>query len=165
MKQSRTRFIFVVCSWFLLGVYPAMAHVGHDEPAPVSSTSDHMDHKMEGDHDDHSMEEMVQPEAENIYAIGGEGTDDFDSLSDPISGDDIFASDSAVPEIAMPSSSPKSHEASGASDEHAGHKMPEIELAEHEFNSTSKKGFGVAMGITLLAGLAFGLLVSKKPGE
>ncbi len=59
-------------------------------------------------------------------------------------------------------------------DSHAGmdmsadgenHKMNKIELASSEWVSPSRKGYSAAMGITLLAGLAFGFLTLKRPFE
>lgn len=52
--------------------------------------------------------------------------------------------------------------------DHAGHTMPgmpEVTIAEHEWNSTSQKGYGLAVGITLLSGLGFLFLSLKRPFE
>jgi len=45
------------------------------------------------------------------------------------------------------------------------HDMAEVELASHEWVSQSRKGYSAAMGITILAGLAFGFLTLKRPFE
>lgn len=52
--------------------------------------------------------------------------------------------------------------------DHAGHTMPgmpEVTLAEHEWNSTSQKGYALAVGITLISGLGFLFLSLKRPFE
>lgn len=50
-------------------------------------------------------------------------------------------------------------------DEHAGHKMPQVKMATHERVSTSQKGYGLAAGITILAGLVFCALSIIRPNE
>jgi hypothetical protein len=50
-------------------------------------------------------------------------------------------------------------------DHHSKHEGSKVELSRHEWVSFSKKGFGVAMGITLFAGLAFAGLTFMRPGE
>lgn len=45
------------------------------------------------------------------------------------------------------------------------HSMEEIELASHEWVSSSRKGYSAALGVTLLAGLVFGFLTIKRPFE
>lgn len=53
-------------------------------------------------------------------------------------------------------------------DDPAGHSMPgmpEVEVAKHEWNSTSQKGYGLAVGITLISGLGFLFLSLKRPFE
>jgi LDH2 family malate/lactate/ureidoglycolate dehydrogenase len=51
--------------------------------------------------------------------------------------------------------------------DHGGHAEGEqmVELAHHEIVSTSQKGYSLAVAITLLSGLVFGVMVFKKPGE
>ncbi|MGV7222282.1 MAG: hypothetical protein ACQ9MH_12220 [Nitrospinales bacterium] len=59
-----------------------------------------------------------------------------------------------------------SHEGMDMSgDDHSGHEMKKVELATHEWVSKSQKGYSAAMGITILAGLMFGLLTLKRPFE
>ena len=53
-------------------------------------------------------------------------------------------------------------------EDHAGHDMagmPEVEVAKHQWISTSQKGYGLAVGITLIAGLGFFFLSLKRPFE
>ena len=40
-----------------------------------------------------------------------------------------------------------------------------IELAHHELVSPPQKGYNLAVAITLLSGLVYGVLILKKPGE
>jgi len=49
----------------------------------------------------------------------------------------------------------------------SGHDMGKkhIELAKHEMVSTSSKGYGLAVGVTVLSGLAFGFLMLVRPLE
>lgn len=47
-----------------------------------------------------------------------------------------------------------------------GHDMEqEIEIASHKMVSRKSKGYGAAVGITVLAGLVFGFLTLKRPFE
>ncbi|MZH42318.1 MAG: hypothetical protein F3740_11020 [Nitrospinae bacterium] len=48
---------------------------------------------------------------------------------------------------------------------HNEHKMPQVQLAHHERVSSSSKGYGAAVGITLFAGIAFAGLTFMRPGE
>ena len=52
--------------------------------------------------------------------------------------------------------------------EHEGHdmsKMKHVELAKHEWISTSQKGYGWAAALTLLSGAVFGFLTLRRPCE
>jgi len=52
--------------------------------------------------------------------------------------------------------------------EHEGHDMSQmkhVEPAEHEWISTSQKGYGWAAALTLLSGALFGFLTLKRPCE
>lgn len=66
---------------------------------------------------------------------------------------------------------PDSLEQEPGSMEHAGHDMAgmkkeeDIEQATHEMVSTSRKGYGLAVGITVLSGLAAGFLFLKRPTD
>lgn len=56
----------------------------------------------------------------------------------------------------------------GEMSEHEGHdmsKMKHVELAEHEWISTSQKGYGWAAALTVLSGVLFGFLTFKRPFE
>lgn len=66
---------------------------------------------------------------------------------------------------------PDSLEQEPGSMEHAGHDMAgmnkeeDIVQATHEMVSTSNKGYGLAVGITVLSGLAAGFLFLKRPTD
>jgi hypothetical protein len=52
--------------------------------------------------------------------------------------------------------------------EHENHdmsKMKHVEPAEHEWVSTSQKGYGWAAALTVFSGLVFGFLTFKRPCE
>jgi hypothetical protein len=52
--------------------------------------------------------------------------------------------------------------------EHGGHDMAQVkhvEPAEHEWISTSQKGYGWAAALTLFSGAVFGFLTFKRPCE
>jgi len=52
--------------------------------------------------------------------------------------------------------------------EHEGHDMAQVkhvEPAEHEWISTSQKGYGWAAALTVFSGLVFGFLTFKRPCE
>lgn len=87
--------------------------------------------------------------------------------ADPLSGSDdsplfsptdLFTAD----ELASPDPMPEMKMDHG---EHAGHQEPQIELATHTRVSSSSKGFGTAIGITLFVGIAFAGLTIMRPGE
>ena len=59
----------------------------------------------------------------------------------------------------MPGGMEHMDHSSGAMD----HKMPEVEIAKREWVSSKQKGYGAAIGITLMAGLFFGVLSFKRP--
>jgi len=100
--------------------------------------------------------EMEEPASavDSPYAVDGESTessrDEEDSF--PLSRPDIFADESMEHMDLQPS---------GAMD----HKMPHVEIAKREWVSSKQKGYGTAVGITIFAGLIFGALSFKRPGE
>jgi hypothetical protein len=52
--------------------------------------------------------------------------------------------------------------------EHEGHdmsQMKQVEPAEHEWISTSQKGYSWAAALTVFSGLVFGFLTLKRPCE
>ena len=81
--------------------------------------------------------------------------DNFDNVFSPT---DLFTADELV--SPMPMGDMKME-----GGEHAGHQEPQIELSHHELVSSSSKGFGTAVGITLFAGLVFAGLTFLRPRE
>ena len=81
--------------------------------------------------------------------------DNFDNVFSPT---DLFTADELV--SPMPMGDMKME-----GGEHAGHQEPQIELSHHELVSSSSKGFGTAVGITLFAGLVFAGLTFLRTGE
>ena len=53
----------------------------------------------------------------------------------------------------------------GSHNEQAEHQTPKVEKAKHKTGGTSAKGYGAAVGITLVAGLIFAGLTFIRPGE
>ncbi|MBC8288270.1 MAG: hypothetical protein H8E42_12415 [Nitrospinae bacterium] len=81
-----------------------------------------------------------------------------DSGNDPMfSPTDLFTQDELVDPNPM-----EDKEMKGGHNEHAG---PQVQLASHEWVSSSSKGFGTAVGITLFAGIAFAGLTFIRRGE
>jgi len=116
----------------------AYAHGGHKKPAV-------------------EMEEPA-PAVDSPYAVD-DGESSTDGENDfPLSRSDIFADDSPVTPEGMEQ---MNHQSSGTMD----HKMPHIEVARREWVSPKQKGYGAAVGITLFAGLIFGVLSFKRPCE
>ena len=83
--------------------------------------------------------------------------DNFDNVFSPT---DLFTADELV--SPMPMGDMKME---GGQGEHAGHQDPQVELSHHELVSSSSKGFGAAVGITLFAGIVFAGLTFLRPGE
>ena len=83
--------------------------------------------------------------------------DNFDNVFSPT---DLFTADELV--SPMPMGDMKME---GGQGEHAGHQEPQVELSHHELVSSSSKGFGAAVGITLFAGIVFAGLTFLRPGE
>ncbi len=105
------------------------------------------------------MEESA-PETGSPYAIDGDdeasSTGEQGDLS--LSRTDIFADE---PPMAHEGMEHMDHQPAGTMD----HKMPEVEIAKREWVSTKQKGYGAAVGITIFAGLIFGVLSIKRPLE
>ena len=117
--------------------------------SPIKSVQAHGGHKK-------PAVEMEETKAGgSIYAVG----EDSEASSEeadifPLSRTDSFSAE-------MPMMEPMDHDAMGSMD----HKMPEIEIAKREWVSPKQKGYGAAVGITIFAGLIFGVLSFKRPLE
>ena len=110
----------------------------------------------------HKPEEKKDVAAmDSIYSVKGNDPlaepagDNFDNVFSPT---DLFTADELV--SPMPMGDMKME-----GGEHAGHQEPQIELSHHELVSSSSKGFGTAVGITLFAGLVFAGFTFLRLGE
>jgi len=113
----------------------ATAHGGHKKPAVT-------------------IEEPA-PQVDSPYAVDATESSTGEEGDLSLTRSDIFADDPSGAMMYM------DHQPSGAMD----HKMPNIEIAKREWVSSKQKGYGIAVGITLMAGLIFGVLSFKRPCE
>ena len=104
-----------------------------------------------GDHKAQPPAKSATPANENIYAS--------DSATTPSPETDLPLSQTDVILDEPHEKMEKGHDA------HAGHKMPQVKISTHEWVPTSQKGYGAALGITILAGLVFGALSLIRPNE
>ena len=81
----------------------------------------------------------------------------FDNMFSPM---DLFTENELVSPIPM-----ENMKMNESHSEHSGHQETQIEIAEHERVTSSSKGFGVGVGITLFAGMVFAGLTIMRPGE
>ena len=71
--------------------------------------------------------------------------------------------DGLIEEVEMePAMGKTAHDSGQHESEHEEHQMSEIKMSEHEWVTTSQKGYSVAVGITLLAGAVFGVMNFKR---
>jgi len=134
------RFSLFIAAIFIFFAQNAMAHTGHKDESktvPVAESSD----------------PMYATEKKESDAFGGSGL---------FSPSDLFMQGEVVTD------KPATNEATqmeGRHKENADHKMPEVESAKIKLVETSSKGYGIAAGITLCAGLLFAGLTFIRPGE
>ncbi|QPJ66289.1 MAG: hypothetical protein G3M78_13150 [Candidatus Nitrohelix vancouverensis] len=110
-------------------------------------------------HEEHAEEASVSGPTDSMYAVeeAAPALDGGLGLSSPLSrSNDLFADD-------LPSMAPHEEHGDSHTMEHSTH--TEIELAKREWNSSSRKGYGLAVGLTLLTIGAFAFLSIKRPGE
>jgi hypothetical protein len=81
----------------------------------------------------------------------------FDNMFSPM---DLFTESELVSPIPM-----ENMKMNESHSEHSGHQGTQIKIAEHERVTSSSKGFGVGVGITLFAGMVFAGLTIMRPGE
>ena len=91
-------------------------------------------------------------EHDNIYAVSEEGSQDSDAMSHSLG-----RSDFDVMEPTHEETDKKEDHQEGSHSKHV-----EIEISKHKLVSTSQKGYGSAAGITLVAGLAFGIVIMRR---
>lgn len=102
--------------------------------------------------------EMEEPAVDSPYAVDGAESPTGEEDDFSLSRSDIFADE--PPDIPG-GMEHMDHQPSGGMD----HKMPQVEIAKREWVSTKQKGYGAAVGITIFAGLIFGVLSFKRPCE
>ena len=159
------RVIFVTMSLLLATVAIAFAH-GGEHGTPEKLTAPPI--------------EKVPALQDSIYAIEGGGEENTPPASDtglmgsplsranPLGGGDplgnIGSKDFGEPMVRF-----KGKEHTKQSGQHEQHKeskqQPHVEKATHEWISPSSRGYGVAVGITILSGLGFGILSIIRVGE
>ena len=131
-----------VCFLAILFIYSAQktfAHDGGHDPEEI---------KAEEPAATDSMYSVKENEAEPL-------SDSSDSLDNIFSPTDLFTQDELLDPV-------DEKHMGGSHNEHAG---PQVELSRHERVSSSSKGFGTAVGITLFAGLAFAGLTFRRTGK
>ena len=139
MNISRLSFVCFLAILFLFLAQKTFAHSGGHESDEI---------KVEEPSVTDSMYSVKENEVDPI-------SDSSDSLDNIFSPTDLFTQD----ELVVPIDEKHMGE---SHNEHAG---PQVELSRHERVSSSSKGFGTAVGITLFAGLAFVGLTFRRSGE
>lgn len=130
----------LIVAIFIFVAQNAMAHSGHkEESSPVP---------------------IVEPSATDpMYA-------NEEKESDPFGGSGLFSpSDLFVQGEVVTEESDEAMKMEGSHNENADHEMPKVEAAKIKTVETSNKGYGIAAGITICAGLLFAGLTFIRPGE
>ena len=118
-------------------------------------------------HSDHKKEptSIVKIEEKSsidpMYATQEEESDPLEN-SDLFSPSDLFIEGEIVPAELNTKIDMKME---GSHNEHDDPNMPKVVSAKHKTVETSAKGYGIAAGITLFAGLVFAGLTFIRPGE
>ena len=118
-------------------------------------------------HSDHKKEPTsivkVEEKSSNdpMYATQEEESDSLEN-SDLFSPSDLFMEGEIVP---AERNSKTDMKMEGSHNEHDDPNMPKVVSAKHNTVETSAKGYGIAAGITLFAGLVFAGLTFIRPGE
>ena len=102
-----------------------------------------------------------QSSIDSMYATPEEESDPLEN-SDLFSPSDIFIEGEIVPAERNTKTDMKME---GNHNEHDDSSMPKVVSAKHKTVETSAKGYGIAAGITLFAGLVFVGLTFIRPGE
>ena len=139
MNIFRISSVYFLAILFIFSAQKTFAHGGGHEPEKI---------KAEEQAATDSMYSVKENEVDPI-------SDSSDSLNNIFSPTDLFTQDELVDPI-------DEKHMGGSHNEHAG---PQVELSRHERVSSSSKGFGAAVGITLFAGLAFVGLTFRRSGE
>ena len=118
----------------------------------------HSDHKKEPA----SIVKVEEKSAiDSMYATQEEESDPLEN-SGLFSPSDLFMEGEIIPAESNPKSDMKME---GSHNEHNDPNIPKVVSAEHKTVDTSAKGYGIAAGITLFAGLVFAGLTFIRPGE
>ncbi len=133
------RLLSIIFLLFLFPVQETFAQGGGHKPEEKKDVA-----AMDSIYSVKENDSLVEPAGEN-----------FDNVFSPT---DLFTADELV--SPMPMGDMKME-----GGEHAGHQEPQIELSHHELVSSSSKGFGTAVGITLFAGLVFAGFTFLRLGE
>ena len=159
------RVIFITMFLLLATVAVAFAH-GGEHGTPEKLTAPPI--------------EKVPALQDSIYAIEGGGEEntppapDIGPMGFPLSranplGDGDPLGNIGSKDFGEPMVRFKGKEHTKQSGQHEQHKeskqQPHIEKATHEWISPSSRGYGVAVGITILSGLGFGILSMIRIGE
>ena len=126
---------------FIFSVQKTFAHGGGHEPEKIKA-------------EEQAATDSMYSVKENEVDPTSESSDSLDNIFSPT---DLFTQDELVDPMPM-----DDKKMEGSHNEHDG---PQVELSHHERVSSSSKGFGTAVSITLFAGLAFAGLTFRRPGE
>jgi hypothetical protein len=133
------RFSFLIAILFIFGAQNAIANSGHEEEGLTA----------------------IAESSDPMYATEEKEPDPFGG-SNLFSPSDLFVQGEVVTEEPATKEAMKME---GSHNENADHDMPQVESAKIKTVETSSKGYGIAAGITLCAGLLFAGLTFIRPGE
>ncbi|MDC1153565.1 hypothetical protein OAT06_06135 [Nitrospinaceae bacterium] len=136
------KYIFFIII-FIFIAQNAIAHGGHKkEPTSIAEAEE-------------------KPIIEPMYATQEEESDPLEN-SGLFSPSDLFMESEIVPAEPNTKTDMKME---GSHNEHDDLNMSKVVSAKHKTVETSAKGYGIAAGITLFAGLVFAGLTFIRPGE
>ena len=137
------KYIFFITIIFIFIAQNAIAHGGHKkEPTSIAEAEE---------------KSSIDP----MYATQEEESDPLEN-SGLFSPSDLFMESEIVPAEPNTKTDMKME---GSHNEHDDPNMPKVVSAKHKAVETSAKGYGIAAGITLFAGLVFAGLTFIRPGE
>ena len=137
------KYIFFITIIFIIITQNAIAHSDHKkEPTSIVKVEE---------------KSSIDP----MYATQEEESDPLEN-SDLFSPSDLFMEGEIVP---AERNMKTDMEMEGSHNEHDDPNMPKVVSAKHNTVETSAKGYGIAAGITLFAGLVFAGLTFIRPGE
>ena len=137
------KYIFFITIIFIFIAQNAIAHGGHKkEPTSIAEAEE---------------KSSIDP----MYATQEEESDPLKN-SGLFSPSDLFMESEIVPAEPNTKTDMKME---GSHNEHDDPNMPKVVSAKHKTVETSAKGYGIAAGITLFAGLVFAGLTFIRPGE